>query len=88
VIGGPRREEPLCGRTWSECEQKGGMFESQINGATPVRLRSWPANLTLMVLGLLVAPIALFALIWVLGEMGLQLCRQAAERLGAWIARR
>jgi hypothetical protein len=71
----------------SGCEQKGGMFERQINAPPPVRLRSWAANLTLLVLGLLVAPVALFALIWVLGEMGLQLGRQGAGRLGAWFAR-
>jgi hypothetical protein len=44
--------------------------------------------MTLMALGLLVAPIALSALILVLAEMGLRLGRQAAERLGAWMARR
>ena len=55
---------------------------------TPARVRSWAANMTLMALGLLVAPIALSALILVLGEMGLRLGRQAAERLGGWIARR
>ena len=72
----------------SGCEQKGGVFERQINAAPPVRLWSWAANLTLLVLGLLVAPVALFALIWVLGEMGLQLGQQGAGRLGAWFARR
>ena len=62
------------------------MFESRTNGATPVRLRPWAANLTLMVLGLLVAPVALFALIWVCGEAGLQIARRVAGHfVGRWL---